>query len=396
MNKALALANKARIQQETKQSWLNNNGVGCAELATGSGKSKIGLDCLQEVRASGPAKTLLVTPTEGMRDTDWPDEFVKWQCPMDDVKLICQASLAKERLEKYDFIILDEYHNNTVPVLKKLFSVVDSHNPKILALTATLPKASPWPKDQERIGMLHTLAPTIYKLPTDDAVDLGIIADFEVKVLKYKLDSDNHNITVKRKGYSYTTTEASRYKELTKELQRAMYSNNEAFKFMAMQNRVQFIYNLPSKTRLAKACIEKMVNSDKRTLVMAGSIEQINKLCGDAVFHSETSDTYLNEFQEGNINLLGAVKSLDEGKNLNKLDQLLITQVQSTERRLVQRIGRVVRMDYDNIDRKALIVILVACSGEVTQSCDEKWYRAAIDSFDTKRIHEAFYKLPPI
>jgi len=35
MNKAIALANKARIQQETKQSWLNNNrDCGCMGMPT--------------------------------------------------------------------------------------------------------------------------------------------------------------------------------------------------------------------------------------------------------------------------------------------------------------------------------------------------------------------------
>lgn len=398
MTKEEALANKKVVQQTGVTAWILSGYNGCMELATGSGKSKIALDCLSFLRReeNKSFKTLLVTPTESMRDQDWPDEFKKWDVSMDDVKLICQASISKEKLEKYDFILLDEYHNNTAVNLKKIAAVQDSHRPKILALTATLPKKADWPKDEERVGLLKTVVPSVYKVTTDEAVDLGLISDFEVHVLKFRLDSKNLNITAGSTKNSFKTTEASHYIYLTKNLQKAMFSKNEALKFMAMQARTQFIYNLPSKTRLAKSCMKKFETMGKRRVIMAGSIDQANELCGNAVYHSESTKEYLDMFQAGEIHMLGAVKSLDEGKNLHQLEQLLITQVQANERRLVQRIGRVVRMDYENMDRKALIVILVACSGTGKPLCDEQWYESAIKGFETKRIKESSVTVPEI
>lgn len=396
MTREEALENKIRVQKETEEAWFLSGCVGTAELATGSGKSKIFLNILERLRTDWgipptekAIQVLLVTPTEGMRDQDWPDEFKKWNVSMEGVKIICQASLSREKLEKYAFICLDEYHNNTTPALRKIEAVLDSHRPMILGLTATLPAKADWPKDEERVGLLKTLVPSIYKLTTDEAVELGLIADFEVHVIKFKLDSKNLSIKAGSPKSPFMTTEASQYIYLTKNLQKAMYSKNEGLKFMAMQARTQFIYNLPSKTRLAKACMEKLQSRSKRTLVMAGSISQANELCGDAVYHSESTQTYLDKFQAGEIDLLGAVKSLDEGKNLFQLEQLLITQVQATERRLVQRLGRVLRQDYNNMDRKATIVILVAYSPD-GKCCDEQWYNSAIKGFDSKRIRETY------
>lgn len=343
MTREEALENKNRIQKEAVEAWVNSGYCGTQELATGSGKSKIALDCLQLCRdywQDTRPMTLLVTPTESMRDEDWPAEFEKWGVSTDYVKIICQASLSKEKLERYELIIFDEYHNNTVPNLKRIAAVQQSHKPRMLGLTATLPDKANWPDEVERVDMLRKLIPSIYKLTTDEAVDLGMIADFEVQVLKFPLDTKLFNIKTGPKGHEWLTTEASHYVYLTKELQRAMYAKNESLKFMKMQARTQFIYNLESKSRLAEICMLKLQQNNKRTIVMAGSIEQANRLCGEAVYHSASTREYYDKFQAKEISLLGAVKALDEGVNLNNLEQLLVTQVQSGERRLIQRINK--------------------------------------------------------
>lgn len=395
MTKEQALNNKQKVQTDVRHAWINNNYLGTAELATGSGKSKIALDCLGILRQDNSSlKALFVTPTESMRDIDWPDEAAKWGVSLENVKLVCQASVMKQKLEKYDLIVLDEYHNCTVPFLKKLIEYRDEHKGKILALTATLPDKVKWPEEEERINLLRSTVPSIYKLTTDEAVDLGLIADFEVQVLRFRFDTTNKNIKAGGSKTSWDTTEGAHYVYLTKELQKAMFSKNQGLKFMKMGQRTNFIYDLPSKYRLAKSCLEKLKDRG-RTLAMCGSIKQANLLFGDHVYHSNSSQEYLDKFQAGEIPQLGSVKALDEGKNLYKLDNLLIQQVQSTDRRLIQRFGRVLRMDYDNMNRKALIIILVAvCADGQTLSCDEKWLNEAIKGFDSKRISYHNVKVP--
>lgn len=389
MTREEALENKKIVQQTAVSNWILNNHVGTIEGATGIGKSKIFLDCLEYLRREEkvPPKTLLIVPTEGMRDIDWPDEFDKWGVSQEGVKKICYASLSRVKLENYDFICYDEYHNLTVPNLLKLQTLLQYKQMKVLGLTATLPKQADWPSEVERVHLLRTLVPSVYKITTDEAVDLGLIADFEVHVLKFELDSKNLNIETGGKT-KYKTTEKSQYLYLTKQLQKAMYGKNENLKFMAMSKRTQFIYNLPSKYRLAKQVMEKLNIEGKRTLLMAGSIEQANLLCGQDVYHSESNQDALDRFQAKSINFLGAVKALDEGRNLVDLDQLLILQVTSGERRLIQKIGRCVRYREDH---KALIVILVTLD-----TADEKWYEKAIAGFETSRITVTHVKVPEL
>jgi superfamily II DNA or RNA helicase len=399
LSKEQALENKIRVQKEAHDAWVGKY-IGCTELATGCGKTKIAIDCIETIRDEylsldyGEPHILIVVPTEEMRDIDWPAEFKKWEVSMHRVKLICYATLAKENLSKYNMVIYDECHRLTLPNLRNLESLTATL-PKacILGLTATLPKVA-YPDDADRVHMIRELLPVVYRVTTDEAVDLGLISDFEVTVLKFQLDATNKNIKAGTKLKPFMTTEEAQYKYLTKKLQVASMQaqadrKKEGFKFAAISARAQFLYNLPSKLRLASYCLAKIRTNDVRTLVFAGSIEQANLLCGEHVYHSESTREALEKFQSKEISLLGAVKALNEGKNLTEPDNAVIVQVDSVDRNLVQRIGRLVRIRYDKMDHKATIVILVA-SG----TADEKWYESAIGDFDSKRIKVLNIKVP--
>ena len=311
-NTGNALENKKRIQKEGLHAWLENFNIGTFCWATGVGKSKGALDCIEHMRHEflmhdiGTLPVLLVTPTEEMRDVDWPEEFKKWGISKDNIKIICYASLAKENLDNYDLIVYDECHRLTLPNLLKLKTVKKA----VLGLTATYPKIK-HEDDKERIELLQELIPAIHTVTTDEAVDLQLISDFEITVVKFNLDDKIRNISIA--SSHELRTEQEHYKKLSSQLQRAMILGSKGIKLklMAMSKRAQFIYNLPSKERLAKKILDSIHTNEKRTIVFGGSIEQIEKLCGKHVYHSNTTDTFLRTFQTGNTNLLGAVRVLN-------------------------------------------------------------------------------------
>lgn len=383
-----ALANKIQVQNEGVEAWVANNRRGTLEWATGVGKTRGSILCLQDFHQffGAESRVLLVVPTEEMRDVDWPAEFEKWDYPMDGIKTICYASLAKEKLENYDFIIYDECHRLTLLNLQRLYYFKGP----VLGLTATFPKVH-FEEDEERVAMITELLPPVHSIGTDRAVALGLISDFEVFVLKFYLDAVNKNIKGGTKKKPKVTTEKSEYQRLTKLMQFAVMKKNDGMKFAAISKRMQLISNLPSKMRLAKHCLDSMTKEPKRTLILCGSISQANELCGDNVCHSESGNEALDKFQAGEIDQIAAVKKLNEGKNLVNLEQELIIQVDSQERNLVQRIGRSVRKRPGRPDFKARIVILVALN-----TADEKWYKSAIKDFDSMRIKEFIVQVPDV
>ena len=126
MTEAIAKSNKEKVQTESLAAWFQNLGQGCIEIATGGGKTKIGLMAIKQLRDYFLATSMsvpyvcIVVPTEEMRDIDWIDEANKWGINLDHVDLVCFASLSKVNLSKYDLVIYDECHRLTLPNLKNL------------------------------------------------------------------------------------------------------------------------------------------------------------------------------------------------------------------------------------------------------------------------------------
>ncbi len=351
MTKEQALENKARVQKEALDAALSAGGSGVIEAATGFGKSKVGVEWVEAIRhlilsqEDREAKGLLVVPTEELRDVGWPEEFTKWGVSSEGIKRICYSSLAKENLDKYDFILYDEYHRTTLPNLKKLIEYLK--NPKVyaLALTATLPKKIVFEEEAERIHHLRTVLPIVYTLSIDEAVELGLVADFEITVLKYYLDEVNKNVIGGSVKALFKQTEAGRYAYLTNNLKRAAViakadPSKMGWKMATISKRTNFLYNLPSKLMLAKKCLAQLQRDPlARTVVFAGSIEQANELCGEDVYHSASTREALDKFQNKQISLIGSVRCLNEGLNLNDPTQALVVQLDSVERSIVQRIN---------------------------------------------------------
>jgi superfamily II DNA or RNA helicase len=395
-----ALENKIRVQHEALNAVLDNMGVGCFEGATGTGKTKVALDFIETVKRSilsteqREVVGLLVVPTEQLRDSDWPEEAAKWGVSLEGVKCICYNSLVKEQLYTYDFIIYDECHRITIPNLRLLEGVLTAvKRPYILGLTATKPEVE-YPDDTERVFLLNTLLPTVYRITIDEAVDLGLVSDFEISVLYHALDSLNKNIKAGTVKDPFYQTEAAAYSFKTKSIQKATMlaqkdPKMEKLKMIHISKRAQFLYNLPSKFRLAKECFDKL-QGQGRLLVFCGSINFANNLSSN-VYHSESSSEFLDKFQAKEIDHLVTVKALNEGKNLTAPDIGLITQISSIPRDIVQRIGRLIRIRYNQMDFKARIVIIVT-----KDTADEKWFNQAIKHFDTKRIKLFTVNTPPL
>lgn len=368
------------LQRDFLREWKINHCRGTFEGATGVGKTRTAvLAVMEEIDKNPHSVIYIMVPTETLRDVDWPDEFRKWGAEnyLQFVKIMCHTSMSKahSRTGEVDLVILDEFHHIT----PKQAAFFDNNKVyKSLGLSATLPKGTKSEEDLIKKQLVDQYCPSIYKISLEEAIELKIIADFEVKVLMFKLDDV--------KVYNYGTeqkkqlrTELGQYKHLSKQLGKAMYNKKfEGLKFQAMQRRKEFLVNSKSKLALAKTCLAKMIEPGKRTLVFCGSIAQSVELLGTNVYNSKSNDLALKAFQAEEISELGAVDALDEGKNINLLDQILIVQGTSVARRVVQRFGRMLRI---RPNHKGLAVVLVA-----KDTADEKWYHEAYADIDKSRI----------
>lgn len=388
---------KAAIQEAAGNAWALAGRRGTIVGGTGVGKSKIAINELMGY--NGKIHALIVTPTRPMRDETWPAEMKKWgvsdMLERSDIKIICYASLSREKGRHYTHVILDEIHwltelnagffrsaqtgdnEGSVGLLSQFFAtnVADA----VMGLTATEPDPK---RDPDKALIIDQIAPVCFRYSLDQGVEDGVIRDYEIRVIMMLLDRVNKNVKGGTKIKPFMTTEAAQYDYLSRSINkfRMLAANNPKLEKMVMFQtlaRTRFIYNLPSKTALAKRVIAKEAPG-KRTLVFCGSIAQCDALFGNAVYHSKSGKTVLDEFMNKTRDLMGCVNALNEGMNIDELEQEIIIQISSNERHLVQRAGRALRI---GLDCKGIIYILC-----VQGTVDESWLKKSLAGFDENRI----------
>lgn len=356
---------KTKLQREANMAHKAAGRIGLVCMATGVGKSKTAIDAVSSLmRFKADAKILLVVPTTKLRDEGWKDEFEQWGCGdlFERVKIVCYDSLHKIWGHEIDFVIYDEAHN-IVPS-----TVVFSQKNNIkacMALTAT------FPKKKDKIALLQELNLwLIYEITLDEAVDLGVVAPYEITLVGVELDNIKRRIKAGSKDKPFMQTERQAYNYFKK-----VEGTGHVDQFFFIR-RMKFIYNLESKTEAATALL-KLIPDDVRTIIFSGSTTQADALC-EHRYHSKTKSTDYERFQRMEINRMSCVNSLNEGNNLRQTDCGFVVQLNSVDLNLIQRIGRIIRFRLNHVGK---IIILYAIG-----TVDESWVSSAIEGLDEKRI----------
>ena len=361
------------VQEEAKQAVIKNNG-GMIAMATGSGKSRVAVELAKYYINSVDKSLSLIVPTEKLRDENWKEEYSKWNADYlwTPTIRLCYASASKIQNKDFELAILDEGHNIT-----ELSSEFFSNNKveRTVLLTATPPS------DPVKKEILKSLGiKLVYEVTLDQAVRLGFVAPYKITVVSVALDNTTKNIPGGTKLKPFMTTESAAYAYHCKAIQQAMFdktpSGRKRHQF-AILRRMQFIYKIPSKTEVIKFLLEKVIPPDDRSLIFCGSIEQAEAVCPNR-YHSKSGDKAYNAFKAEEINRLSCVKAINEGHNFPGVDSGIVGQLNSKEKDLVQRIGRLIRY---RPGHEAHLYIVVS---ESTQ--DEKWLENAVENLDQSKI----------
>ena len=348
---------------------------GTIAMATGVGKSKVFiLMCIEMLKINSNLRICLVVPTEKLRDENWKKEFSKWG--QEDIysKLdrYCYASISKIKTS-YDVIGLDEVHNLTENNAVFLEKNKKAH---ILGMTATPPE------ELNKQELLAKYCPIIYSYSLIEGITDGIVLPFKIKIVELSLDSTDKYIIAGSKDKPFKTTELAQHKYLTILINKARYLKNAKLEEFRILHRMRFLYNLKSKTEIAKKIIDKYL-INKKSIIFCGSIAQAEELCKNT-YHSKTNNKALDRFISGEINQISCVKALNEGINIPFLDAALIVQGSSKKRELIQRIGRCVRYRENALAEIYILSIL--------NTQDQIWTENAITDFPSENIEYTNFK----
>jgi superfamily II DNA or RNA helicase len=331
-------------------------------LGTGVGKTLVGLNHMD--RNTTPLMKCLVVAPKKSIFTSWKDDAEKFdkQYLIGRMVFSTYLSLKKHNPADYDVLYLDESH-----------SLLDSHRDflqnfrgKILGLTGTPPKH----KNSEKGMLSQEFCPTVFTFKADDAIENGILNDYQIVVHKINLGTSK-TYQVSMKGKSFMTSEEQNYIYWSRRIDLGT-GNMHMLRVMRMKAMMEY----PSKERYAKILFNS-INS--KCILFANTQDQADRLC-DYSYHSNNSksDENLEKFKSGKILKLSTVLQLNEGVNISNLKQGIIMHAYGNERKAAQRIGRLLRL---NPDDKAIIHILCYMN-----TIDEKWVKEALDNFDQTKI----------
>ncbi len=365
---------REKVQNEAIQAVVNNRG-GMVAMATGSGKSRVAVELAKFYNKPSVSDIALIVPTEKLRDQNWLEEYNKWEAGdlWDKTERLCYASASKVQNKDFELVILDEGHNIT-ELSSEFF--INNGAENIVLLTATPPD------DKVKRQIISDLGlKLVYELTLDQAVRLGFVAPYKITVITVPLDATTKNIPGGTKAKPFMTTEAACYAYHNKRVQQSMFDETAQGKArlkFAILNRMQFIYKIPSKTQVIKFLLDKVIPEDDRTIIFCGNIEQAEYVC-PTYYHSKSGNQHYDAFKNETINRLSCVKAVNEGHNFPGVDSGIIGQLNSKEKDLVQRIGRLIRF---RPGHEAHLYIVVS---EGTQ--DEKWLEKAVENLNKSKIN---------
>ena len=401
---------KDKIQKTGINKWYLAGCRGTLEYATGVGKSRCGVLAAGWLIKSNPdARILVLTPTQTIRDQAWRDEFTKWGAKGifdNNVECLCIQSAYRLSDKFYDLVIADEIHNY-IPVTDEYmyFKFFENNRfDKILGLSASI--------DQSLLPRLNTLAPIVDSIDTNKAVELGLVSPFKVynipvdmsfiDSLEYgKHDKEFHS-TFKlfdkdlkvmfdcMKDKSTFKLHLNRKFNLygsSKQEKDDVWHQYKSYAFRcnsAMKKRKELIYESESKLEAIAGLLSLF---ERRYGVIfnqtAKFADKVGELIGDecVVEHSKVKPAKkrrenLKKFSDGrtNVHYLSAVKSVNEGANLPRVDFIIIASGTSKLKDFIQRVGRSIRWEDG---KEALIVRLY-----VKNSQEEKWVASSQEGYD--------------
>ena len=348
-------------QKEFAETWINAGKFGILNLCPRFGKIYTTINILEKLK---PKSILIAYPDNKIKDS-WQTDFETRGYDDSGVTYTTHLSLHKYTENAYDLVVIDEIHllsDNQLFATKDLLK----NNDVVLGLTGTL---SRWTEDTlcDHLDLCVVATYTI-----EQAIQEGVIVDYEITVVKVPLDNKRKN---NYKGKIRTEkAQFDAYGWVINSLE----NQGKSTMFLRLA-RMRIIQNSIAKMERTRELLKK--HKDERVLVFCG-VTKIADQLGIPSYHSKKTEKDIFEnFASGEGNHMAVVKIGNTGVTYKPLNRVIINYFDSNAENLAQKINRCMAMEYNNPDKKAQIYIV--CS---TEDVEAKWLKKALEFFDKSKI----------
>lgn len=349
-------------QAEFADKWIKNGKFGILNLCPRFGKIRTSINILKHYN---PHATVLIAYPDNKIKDSWMADFEAMGYDNPNVSYTTHLSLHKYKDYQFNLVIIDEIHLLSEAQIEACKDLIAA-NDNVLGLTGTL---SSW---TERTLVEELDLEVIAEYPIHQAIEEGVIVDYEITVIRVPLD----NIIVNDyKGKKRTEKKQfDSYGWVIDQMERQ--GKNTMFLRLA---RMRIIQSSIAKLNATKRILQN--NPKDRILVFCG-VTKIADSLGIPSYHSKSGEKEMFEdFASGKGNHMAVVKIGNTGVTYKPLNKVIINYFDSNAENLAQKINRCMAMEYNNPDKKAQIYIISS-----NEEVELKWLKKALEFFDKSKI----------
>ena len=362
-------------------------GNGVLNMATGTGKTRTALAILNKLFSLRKISTVIITVAgNDLLDQWWKNLLVESKLllyreygehkqllsyllnpeqavlivqrnPKHLLKLVNKLS---EPMKRETLIICDEVHGMGSEGL------VESLKEEIRCFGYRLGLSATPEKEYDEEGnqfILEEIGPELYRFDLSDAICKGILCEFDYTPLSYELTEQDREQTVKViRAYH------------------AAKKNGESFNIEQLYQQLARI----KKESLGKlAVFEEYLGSNpeilKRSILFVETKEFgleiqkiiINYLHNFHTYFGEDDQENLNRFSQGRIDCLITSRRISEGIDISSVNNIILFTADRSSITTIQRIGRCLRIDPNNVNKRAHVVDFIEESKRDEKMCFE-------------------------
>jgi superfamily II DNA or RNA helicase len=380
--------------QETAVAAFQEAGSGVLEMATGTGKTRTSLKILESLRGQGELETLVVATrgndlldqwSETLLDHfDATEMFLYRQygghkdlgnfllTPSDRLEILLLSysnlELALDSADREDLensmLICDEVHNVGAPqkreALAGRLSVFDHR----LGLSAT-----PFdPYDESRNEFIReNIGRVVLKFGLQEAIERGILVELEYTPLMYELSADD-----KAKQKEVFSTFAGLKKNNPSVPQSQLYIMLAKVKKESEEKLPAFETYLNSHPEILDSClifVETKTYGRKVQEIIFDYTDEFH------TYYGEDDESELQAFASGSLSTLVTSRAIAEGISIRSVENIVLFTAPRARGPNIQRIGRALRKDPSNPDKRANILDFIVESEleeELSDEADEE------------------------
>lgn len=341
---------------------IDNPNILC-ELPTSFGKTRVAIDLMKQRLPLEELRTndyhiLVVIPRLVLIDT-WKEEFEKWDATsyLSLVEFVTYMSFPK-KAGVWDMVIFDEVHHLSERCREALESFTIANS---IMLSATVGR-------NMKVDLNSAFSDLyIYRVGTREAIDEDILPDPKVYLVPMNLDNikptweivknksqkielripfkqkwrfaniKNRRIILECTQKQYYNEKSSLIAWYKKKAKSPVFKNKY---LKAAGDRLKWLSD--QKAFFVKQLLDLL--KDQRTLTFCNGIpqtEELGKYCVNS--KNKASKDNLNKFNEGKVDHITACNMLDEGVNLTNCRVGVYAVLNSSERMIKQKLGRLLR-----------------------------------------------------